>query len=118
MQLLKEQVSEQVTEMEMVEASKASEVPGRLLINLFEATKNIISEIVPKETINIIIQETIKLLHADRVSLFVYDKRIDMLVLNASNLEHPIRVKPGQGITGHVFQTHEIVNIPDCYKDD
>merc|ERR1719234_2118770 len=75
MQLLKEHSAELVSELEMAEASKASEVPGRLLINLFEATKNIISEIVPKETINIIIRETIKLLHADRVSLFVYDKR-------------------------------------------
>jgi len=73
---------------------------------------------VPKETINIIIRETIKLLRADRVSLFVYDRRIDMLVLNASNLEQPIRVKPGQGIAGHVFKTQEIVNIPNCYEDE
>lgn len=116
MQLLKEH--SWIPETEMCEASKASEVPGRLLIKLFEATKNIISEIVPKETINIIIRETIKLLQVDRVSLFVYDKRIDMLVLNASNLEHPIRVKPGQGIAGHVFQTREVVNIPNCYLDD
>ncbi|CAK0862225.1 unnamed protein product [Prorocentrum cordatum] len=54
---------------------------------------------------------------ASEVSLFVYDKRIDMLVLNASNLEFPIRVKPGQGIAGHVFKTHETVNIPNCYED-
>lgn len=118
MQLLKEQATGYVTETEMTEASKASEVPGRLLVNLFEATKSIVSEIVPKETITIIIQETIKLLNADRVSLFVYDRRIDMLVLNASNLEHPIRVKPGQGLAGHTFKTKEIVNIPDCYKDE
>merc|ERR1719230_1385580 len=90
---------------------------GQHLIRLFEATKNITSEIVPKETINIIIQETIKLLRCDRVSLFIYDKRIDMLVLNASNLSQPIRVKPGQGIAGHVFKTQETVNIPDCYQD-
>mmetsp|Transcript_80659 Transcript_80659/g.202943 ORF Transcript_80659/g.202943 Transcript_80659/m.202943 type:complete len:470 (-) Transcript_80659:223-1632(-) len=118
MSLLKEQVGNDDCSEEMLEASKASEVPGRLLINLFEATKNITAEIVPKDTINIIIQETIKLLHADRVSLFVYDKRIDMLVLNASNLEQPIRVKPGQGIAGHVFKTQEIVNIPNCYEDE
>jgi len=98
-------------------ATQASDVPGRLLAELFQATKNITSEIVPKETINMIIQETIKLLRCDRVSLFVYDKRIDMLVLNASNLEFPIRVKPGQGIAGHVFKTHETVNIPNCYED-
>lgn len=118
MQVLKEQAAGAVSEVDMAEAAKASEVPGRLLINLFEATKNIISEIVPKDTISIIIQETIKLLHVDRVSLFVYDKRIDMLVLNASNLEQPIRVKPGQGIAGHVFQTQEIVNIRNCYEDE
>jgi len=117
MQLLKEQTGSGFTELEICEAAKASEVPGRMLVCLFEATKNITSEIVPKETIAIIIQETIKLLRCDRVSLFVYDRRIDMLVLNASNLEQPIRVKPGQGIAGHVFQTHETVNIPKCYED-
>lgn len=104
-------------DLDMVESATASEVPGRLLKNLFQATKNITAEIVPKETINIIIQETLKLLNCDRVSLFVYDKRMDMLVLNASNLEQPIRVKPGQGIAGHVFQTQETVNIPQCYED-
>mmetsp|Transcript_67277 Transcript_67277/g.161266 ORF Transcript_67277/g.161266 Transcript_67277/m.161266 type:complete len:470 (-) Transcript_67277:191-1600(-) len=95
-----------------------AQVPGRLLLRLFDAVRNITSEIVPKETIRIIIRETIQLLECDRVSLFVYDKRVGMLVLNASNLEHPIRVKPGQGIAGHVFLTKETVNIPDCYRDD
>lgn len=95
----------------------ASEVPGRLLTKLFESTKKITSEIVPSDTIRIIIDETIKLLECDRVSLFVYDKRINMLVLNASNLEVPIRVKPSQGIAGHVFTTHETINIADCYSD-
>lgn len=93
-------------------------VPGRHLMRLFEATRNINAEIVPKETIRIVIQETIKLLKCDRVSLFVYDKRIEMLVLNASNLEFPIRVSPGQGIAGFVFAQHKTVNIPDCYEDE
>lgn len=105
------------SEQELFEASKASEVPGRLLVNLFEATKNITSEIVPKETINTIINETIGLLNCDRVSLFVHDTRIGMLVLSASNLDVPIRVKPGQGIAGACFKTKELVNIPNCYED-
>jgi len=117
MQLLKEQQGDQADEFEIFEASKASEVPGRLLIALFEATKSITSEIVPKDTINIIIQETSKLLHCGGVFFFVYDRCIDMLVLNASNLEQPIRVRPGQGIAGHVFETQETVNIPDCRED-
>jgi adenylate cyclase len=114
LQLLKEAGGDANAEEDSAQAA----VPGRLLASLFQATKSITSEIVPKETIHMIIQETIKLLNCDRVSLFVYDRRIDMLVLNASNLEFPIRVKPGQGIAGHVFETHETVNIPDCYADD
>jgi len=98
-------------------SNQGSEVPGHLLVRLFEATRNITSEIVPREAIGTIIRETINMLDCDRASLFVFDKRIDMLVLNASNLKHPIRVKPGQGITGHVFTTQDTVNIPDCYKD-
>jgi len=104
-------------EEEYMQAAAASEVPGRALLKLFEATKRITSEIVPQDTIRIIIQETINLLNCDRVSLFVFDKRLNMLVLNSSNLDVPIRVKPGQGIAGHVFSSCEIVNIPDCYKD-
>eukprot|EP00397_Hematodinium_sp_SG-2012_P022594 GEMP01023421.1.p1 GENE.GEMP01023421.1~~GEMP01023421.1.p1 ORF type:complete len:450 (+),score=92.22 GEMP01023421.1:163-1512(+) len=93
------------------------DVPGHHLIRLFESTRSITAEIVPKETINIIIQETIKLLNCDRVSLFVYDKKTNWLVISASNLNKPIRVQPGQGIAGHVFQTQDSVNIPDCYED-
>eukprot|EP00439_Symbiodinium_sp_Y106_P083022 s1781_g22.t2 len=94
-----------------------SKVPGYALRQLFEATKKITAEIVPKETIRVIISESLKLLNCDRISLFVYDKRIEMLVLNASNLEHPIRVRPGQGISGNVFRTKQSVNIADCYGD-
>ncbi|CAD7936718.1 unnamed protein product [Amoebophrya sp. A120] len=93
------------------------DVPSQYLKRLFESTRSITAEIVPKETINIIIAETAKLLNCDRVSLFVWDKKIEMLILTASNLAKPIRVQPGQGIAGHVFETQETVNIPDCYKD-
>lgn len=102
-------------EAHLVEA--ATKVPGYALRQLFEATKRITSEIVPKETIRVIIEESLKVLNCDRISLFIYDKRIEMLVLNASNLEHPIRVRPGQGIAGKVFNSKQIVNITDCYKD-
>lgn len=93
------------------------DIPGQHLIRLFESTRSITAEIVPKETINIIIQETIKLLCCDRVSLFVYDKKSSWLILSASNLTKPIRVQPGQGIAGYVFNTQDSVNIPDCYAD-
>lgn len=100
------------------QASLDSEIPAPLLRRLFSSTKRIIKEIVPKDTIRIIIQETLSLLGCDRVSLFVHDKHINMLVLNASNLQQPIRVHPGQGISGEVFSNSKMSNIPDCYADD
>eukprot|EP00392_Amoebophrya_sp_AT5.2_P002751 g2756.t1 len=69
-------------------------------IRLFEATRNITHEIVPAESINICIRESVRLLQCDRVSIFIYDEKIKMLILSASNLTKPIRV-----------------NIPDCYED-
>lgn len=84
---------------------------------MFAVSRKITSEIMPQETINLVISETIDLLGCDRVSLFVVDKKSGMLRLYASNLETPISVSPGQGIAGSVLQSRETVNIPDCYKD-
>jgi len=87
------------------------------LHRLFAVTRKITSEIVPQDTINMVISETLGLLHCDIISLFVLDKKSGMLRLYASNLETPILVSPGQGIAGSVFNSKETVNIPDCYKD-
>ena len=70
-----------------------------------------------QDTINIVINETISLLGCDRVSLFVLDRKNNMLKIHASNLSTPMSVSPGQGIAGTVFQTRETVNIPNCYED-
>ncbi|CAD7929743.1 unnamed protein product [Amoebophrya sp. A25] len=97
--------------------SEGCEIGVDRFIRLFEATRNITHEIVPSESISICIRESVRLLQCDRVSIFIYDKKIKMLILSASNLSKPIRVNPGQGIAGHVFKTGETVNIPDCYQD-
>lgn len=116
-QIMKEQAFDQDDTAMAASITSAAKVPGAALKRLFEASKKITSEIVPKDTIDVIIEESLKLLNCDRVSLFIYDKKIDMLVLNASNLQTPIRVKSGQGIAGHVFKSKTVVNIPNCYKD-
>mmetsp|Transcript_28289 Transcript_28289/g.49386 ORF Transcript_28289/g.49386 Transcript_28289/m.49386 type:complete len:495 (-) Transcript_28289:67-1551(-) len=84
---------------------------------LFEVSRKITSEIVPQDTIEMVITETCKILHCDRVSLFVLEKKSGMLKLYASNLSTPIVVSPGQGIAGTVFNAQKTVNIADCYKD-
>jgi len=87
------------------------------LHRLFAASRKITAEIVPQETIGIVISETVQLLSCDTVSLFVLDKKASVLRLYASNLSTPIVVNMGQGIAGYVFEHLETVNIPDCYKD-
>jgi len=87
------------------------------LHRLFAVTRKITSEIMPQETIDLVISETLKLVSCDRVSLFVFDKKMNMLRLYASNLATPIMVSPGQGIVGSVFNHRQTVNIPDCYMD-
>jgi len=100
------------------ENRNTDEISEEDMQKLFEVTRRITSEIVPQETIEIVITETLKLLNCDAVSLFCLDKKTNMLVLHASNLEVPIRLPPGKGIAGHVFNEREVVNIPDCYDDD
>jgi adenylate cyclase len=102
---------------EAMSSAWVKDVPGMALRHLFEATKRITKEIVPKDSINAVINETLTLLKCDRVSVFIYDAKMDMLILSASNLAKPIRVKVGQGIAGSVFETKQMVNIPDCYQD-
>lgn len=87
------------------------------LRKLFASARRINSEIMPRETVDLIIEETLKLLHCDTVSLFVLDKKSAMLRLFASNLENPVMVSPGQGIAGSVFSSGEMLNISDCYAD-
>lgn len=86
------------------------------LHRLFATARKITSEVVPQDAIDCVIQETLSLLECDRVSLFVFDRKMNMLRLYASNLATPIMVSPGQGIVGAVFNRRETVNIPDCYK--
>lgn len=98
-------------------SEQSTELNERDVHRLFAMTRKITSEIVPQDTIDMIIQVTIELLGCDRVSLFVLEKKSEMLKIYASNLSTPIIVSPGQGIAGSVFQTKKTVNIPDCYKD-
>lgn len=102
-------------EQEMAEES--DELTESELHRLYVVTQKITSEIMPQETIAIVISETRRLLRCDTVSLFVLDKKTGLLRLHASNLDTVIAVSPGQGVAGTVFNTKEIVNIADCYQD-
>eukprot|EP00931_Biecheleriopsis_adriatica_P074244 TRINITY_DN48348_c0_g1_i1.p1 TRINITY_DN48348_c0_g1~~TRINITY_DN48348_c0_g1_i1.p1 ORF type:complete len:470 (-),score=101.96 TRINITY_DN48348_c0_g1_i1:92-1501(-) len=98
-------------------ANESDELSDTDLQKLFVVSRRITAEIIPQETISMVISETLQLLNCDTVSLFVLDRKMEMLRLYASNLETPIMVRVGQGIAGSVFNSRELVNIPDCYQD-
>lgn len=87
------------------------------LQKLFAVSRKIAAEIVPQETIQMIISETLHLLSCDMVSLFILDRRSGVLRLYASNNEQSVVTNPCQGIAGSVFSSKETVNIADCYQD-
>jgi len=98
-------------------SAENDELPDADLQQLFTVARKISSEIMPRESIELVISETRQLLNCDIVSLFVLERKSNMLLLYASNLNTPIKVSKGQGIAGSVFNGQKTVNILDCYKD-
>jgi len=58
-----------------------------------------------------------RVLHADRGSVWLYDRNMDELVLRVANEIKEVRVPAGTGIVGSCARTRQIINVPDCYAD-
>ena len=72
------------------------------------------------QLLNTIVLETVKILDADRASLFLLDEEkgeIWSKVATGLNKGQEIRIKKNQGIVGNVISTGEALNIPDAYAD-
>ncbi len=85
---------------------------------LLNITKILSNELNTTNLLQKIVAQVKKLLNADRCTLFLYDEDSDELWSRiATGLDGEIRFPANLGIAGHVFQTGEIINIPDAYKD-
>ncbi len=58
------------------------------------------------------------LLHADRGTVFLYDKQTDELYSTVATGTQEIRFPANKGIAGETAQLRRIVNVPDCYNDE
>ncbi|HTM59230.1 MAG TPA: SpoIIE family protein phosphatase [Burkholderiales bacterium] len=58
-----------------------------------------------------------RVLHADRGSVWLYDRNMDELVLRVANEIKEVRIPAGTGIVGSCARTRQIINVPDCYAD-
>eukprot|EP00747_Dinoflagellata_sp_TGD_P166922 gnl/TRDRNA2_/TRDRNA2_190490_c0_seq1.p1 gnl/TRDRNA2_/TRDRNA2_190490_c0~~gnl/TRDRNA2_/TRDRNA2_190490_c0_seq1.p1 ORF type:complete len:499 (+),score=129.02 gnl/TRDRNA2_/TRDRNA2_190490_c0_seq1:94-1590(+) len=102
-------------EAEIREESK--ELSESDLHKLFISTRKITSEIVPLETIKIILDETVSLLKCDMVALYIYEKRMCQHRLQCTCMEQPVMVPAADGIAGVVFHNQKPLIIDNAYAD-
>merc|ERR1711935_256199 len=82
------------------------------------AVKAINNDIRPEHVADSIIQETCKLLHCDRATLYFVDHEAKELMLVVAKGMKNIRIPIGTGIAGSVAKNGQTLNIPDAYLDD
>ena len=85
---------------------------------LLNITKILSNELNLTRLLEKIADQVTDLLDADRCTLFLYDDDNNELWSRvATGLKNEIRIPANKGIAGSVFQSGEIINIPDAYKD-
>ena len=64
-----------------------------------------------------VVDAAMRVLQAERASVWLYDRNADELVLRVANDIAPVRIAAGTGLVGSCARTREIINVPDCYAD-
>jgi phosphoserine phosphatase RsbU/P len=91
---------------------------ARDLETILDVTRKMSSVHDTDELLGIILSETVRVMNADRASLFLVDKRTNELIARiAQKAATMIRFPMGKGIAGHVASSKEVVNIVDAYND-
>ncbi|HYL89595.1 MAG TPA: SpoIIE family protein phosphatase [Burkholderiales bacterium] len=64
-----------------------------------------------------VVDAGMRVLNADRGSVWLYDRNSEELVLRVANEIKEVRIAAGTGIVGSCARTRQIINVPDCYAD-
>lgn len=88
------------------------------LNSILEVAKAMAAEHNLDTLLPLIMREAARVVEADRCSLFILDRaRNELWSRVAQGARGEIRLPVGQGISGTVAQTGEIINIRDAYQD-
>ena len=92
---------------------------GHRLGLLLKFALKIAAETNPDRLLTLLAAETRQMLQAERCTVFLVDRRRGELWSKVAQglRATTIRLKPGQGIAGHVFRTRKTLNIADAYAD-
>ncbi|MBL8764010.1 MAG: SpoIIE family protein phosphatase [Phycisphaerae bacterium] len=70
------------------------------------------------EVLGLIIDSVRDCLHADRASVFQYDKGThELFATKAHGVDQNLRFSANAGLAGEAVRTGSIINVPDCYAD-
>jgi len=92
----------------------------RDLESLLEVSKAMSSHLSLDALLQVIIENTTRVMNADRTTLFLFDEKENSLWTKiAQGLENSkiLRFPIGQGIAGHVAATRQWANVPDAYAE-
>jgi phosphoserine phosphatase RsbU/P len=86
---------------------------------LLEITRRMAGERRLDHLLEVILQESTRLMRAERASLFLYDAATDELYSKIAQKSEigEIRFPASVGIAGHIARHRVCLNIPDAYKD-
>ena len=94
-------------------------VLARNMRSLLEVSKTLGAEARLDSLLGVIVNESTKVMEAERSSIFIFDEATQALSIRMSEdvAQGGIRIPLGVGIAGHVALTRETVNVPDAYAD-
>jgi sigma-B regulation protein RsbU (phosphoserine phosphatase) len=88
------------------------------LLTVLDVTRRLASTAMLQPLLEQIEQSALRVLDCERASLFVHDASSDELVTRVSTGAPAFRIPArGLGFAATVFQTGEIINVPDAYAD-
>ena len=93
---------------------------GTRMKDLIKGSIDLIESIISKNSSKTFIDITCDILKCDRISLFIYDKMSDKLILvTAEGLNRAqIKIDKTKGIVGNCFTESKVIRIEDAYLDE
>lgn len=119
--------------------SRCSDLDSCFLWRILEATRHLAAPLSVEEILQRTISAALRVLDAERGSVFLYDSRTNELYTKVSTgrveagaaststlvspeaeqpaVSHDLRFPANKGIAGETAQTRSLINVPDCYAD-
>ena len=100
------------------DAGEMASVSGEAMRDLLEVSRELAVTTDLEHLLPLICRAAASILHSDRTSFFLYDEDANQLWTKVAMGAEEIRVPATAGIVGLVFQSREMLVIPDAYSDD